>query len=144
MFSLVRNRTYNKKKILVMGILFLAVLLFLVVRVVFLIYYRGPELAEKAKELQERERTLVAQRGQILDRNGVILAENQTVYNISVIHNQITDEQKVVDELSKLLDIDEAEIKKRVQKVSSIEKIKKKGLTIPPLDDNISLAVAKR
>ena len=52
MFSLVRNRTYNKKKILVMGILFLAVLLFLVARVVFLIYYRGPELAEKAKELQ--------------------------------------------------------------------------------------------
>ena len=124
MFSLVRNRTYNKKKILVMGILFLAVLLFLVVRVVFLIYYRGPELAEKAKELQERERTLVAQRGQILDRNGVILAENQTVYNISVIHNQIEDEKAVVDLLSEKLDMDADVVYEKVSKVTSIEKIK--------------------
>ena len=124
MFSLVRNRTYNKKKILVMGILFLAVLLFLVVRVVFLIYYRGPELAEKAKELQERERTLVAQRGQILDRNGVILAENQTVYNISVIHNQIEDEKAVVDLLSEKLDMDADVVYYKVSKVTSLEKIK--------------------
>ncbi len=124
MFSLVRNRTYNKKKILVMGILFLAVLLFLVARVVFLIYYRGPELAEKAKELQERERTLVAQRGQILDRNGVILAENQTVYNISVIHNQIEDEKAVVDLLSEKLDMDVDVVAEKVSKVTSIEKIK--------------------
>ena len=124
MFSLVRNRTYNKKKILVMGILFLAVLLFLVARVVFLIYYRGPELAEKAKELQERERTLVAQRGQILDRNGVILAENQTVYNISVIHNQIEDEKAVVDLLSEKLDMDADVVAEKVSKVTSIEKIK--------------------
>ena len=124
MFSLVRNRTYNKKKILVMGTLFLAVLLFLVVRVVFLIYYRGPELAEKAKELQERERTLVAQRGQILDRNGVILAENQTVYNISVIHNQIEDEKAVVDLLSEKLNMDADVVYEKVSKVTSIEKIK--------------------
>lgn len=124
MFSLVRNRTYNKKKILVMGTLFLAVLLFLAARVVFLIYYRGPELAEKAKELQERERTLVAQRGQILDRNGVILAENQTVYNISVIHNQIEDEKAVVDLLSEKLDMDADVVYEKVSKVTSIEKIK--------------------
>lgn len=124
MFSLVRNRTYNKKKILVMGTLFLAVLLFLAARVVFLIYYRGPELAEKAKELQERERTLVAQRGQILDRNGVILAENQTVYNISVIHNQIEDEKAVVDLLSEKLDMDADVVYEKVSKVTLIEKIK--------------------
>ncbi len=124
MFGLVRNRTYNKKKILVMGTLFLAVLLFLAARVVFLIYYRGPELAEKAKELQERERTLVAQRGQILDRNGVILAENQTVYNISVIHNQIEDEKAVVDLLSEKLDMDADVVYEKVSKVTSIEKIK--------------------
>lgn len=62
MFNFSRNRTYNKKKILVMSILFLAILIFLIGRVVYLIFYRGEELSEKAKSLQERERTLVAQR----------------------------------------------------------------------------------
>ena len=74
--------------------------------------------------MQERERTLVAQRGQILDRNGVILAENQTVYNISVIHNQIEDEKAVVDLLSEKLDMDADVVYEKVSKVTSIEKIK--------------------
>lgn len=124
MFNFSRNRTYNKKKILVMSILFLAILIFLIGRVVYLIFYRGEELSEKAKSLQERERTLVAQRGKILDRNGIVLAENETVYNISVVHNQIEDEEAVIDLLSDKLDMDRELVAEKVSKVTSIEKIK--------------------
>ena len=123
MFNFSRNRTYNKKKILVMSILFLAILIFLIGRVVYLIFYRGEELSEKAKSLQERERTLVAQRGKILDRNGIVLAENETVYNISVVHNQIEDEEAVIDLLSDKLDMDRELVAEKVSKVTSIEKI---------------------
>ena len=124
MFNFSRNRTYNKKKILVMSTLFLTILIFLIGRVVYLIFYRGDELSEKAKSLQERERTLVAQRGKILDRNGIVLAENETVYNISVVHNQIEDEEAVIDLLSDKLDMDRELVTEKVSKVTSIEKIK--------------------
>ena len=120
-----RNKIYNRRK---MWVLFLCITICCVVllcRVIYLMVFQREYYSKKAVELQNRERTISASRGNIVDRNGVVLASNELVYNISVIHNQITDEQKVVDELSKLLDIDEAEVKKRVQKVSSIEKIKK-------------------
>lgn len=119
-----RNKIYNRRK---MWVLFLCITICCVVllcRVIYLMVFQREYYSKKAVELQNRERTISASRGNIVDRNGVVLASNELVYNISVIHNQITDEQKVVDELSKLLDIDEAEVKKRVQKVSSIEKIK--------------------
>lgn len=119
-----RNKIYNRRK---MWVLFLCITICCVVllcRVIYLMVFQREYYSKKAVELQNRERTISASRGNIVDRNGVVLASNELVYNISVIHNQITDEQKVIDELSKLLDIDEAEIKKRVQKVSSIEKIK--------------------
>ena len=119
-----RNKIYNRRK---MWVLFLCITICCVVllcRVIYLMVFQREYYSKKAVELQNRERTISASRGNIVDRNGVVLASNELVYNISVIHNQITDEQKVIDELSKLLDIDEAEVKKRVQKVSSIEKIK--------------------
>ena len=120
-----RNKIYNRRK---MWVLFLCITICCVVllcRVIYLMVFQREYYSKKAVELQNRERTISASRGNIVDRNGVVLASNELVYNISVIHNQITDEQKVVDELSKLLDIDEAEVEKKVQKVSSIEKIKK-------------------
>ena len=120
-----RNKIYNRRK---MWVLFLCITICCVVllcRVIYLMVFQREYYSKKAVELQNRERTISASRGNIVDRKGVVLASNELVYNISVIHNQITDEQKVVDELSKLLDIDEAEVEKKVQKVSSIEKIKK-------------------
>ena len=120
-----RNKIYNRRK---MWVLFLCITICCVVllcRVIYLMVFQREYYSKKAVELQNRERTISASRGNIVDRNGVVLASNELVYIISVIHNQITDEQKVVDELSKLLDIDEAEVEKKVQKVSSIEKIKK-------------------
>ena len=72
----------------------------------------------------KRERSIKAKRGVIYDRNGVILADNKSVCTISVIHNQITDPEKVISVLSEVLEIDEETIRKRVEKVSSIERIK--------------------
>lgn len=124
MLNLCRNHIYNKKKILVMSSAFIFLLIGLCVRVAYLIYVKGDELSLKAKELQERERVLVAPRGQILDRNGVILACNETVYNISVVHNQIEDEEAVIELLSDKLGMDKELVAEKVAKVTSIEKIK--------------------
>ncbi len=79
---------------------------------------------QKARELHERERSIKAARGRILDRNGVVLADNKTVCTISVIHSQIEDEEAVVDMLCRELSLDETFVRKRVEKVSSIERIK--------------------
>jgi stage V sporulation protein D (sporulation-specific penicillin-binding protein) len=78
----------------------------------------------KAKELHERERTIKAERGKILDRNGNVLAGNVSVSTISVIHSQVKEPEKVISVLSKELGIEEAEIRKKVEKISSREKIK--------------------
>lgn len=123
-FSMNRNKIYNRRKMWVLFLCITICCVALLCRVIYLMVFQREYYSKKAVELQNRERTISASRGNIVDRNGVVLASNELVYNISVIHNQITDEQKVIDELSKLLDIDEAEVKKRVQKVSSIEKIK--------------------
>lgn len=74
--------------------------------------------------MHERERNIKAARGEILDRNGVVLAANKTVCTVSVIHSQITDKEKVIEVLTECLGIDRAEIVKKVEKVSSREKIK--------------------
>ena len=84
----------------------------------------GEYYSAKARQLQERERSIKAPRGQILDRNGVVLADNQSVYSISVVHNQIKDIDKVVEVLSKELQMDEEAVRKKVEKVTSLEKIK--------------------
>ena len=81
-------------------------------------------MPKKADDLHERERKIKAERGRILDANGVVLADNKTVCTISVIHSQIKEPEKVIAMLTKELGIDEAEARKRVNKISSIERVK--------------------
>lgn len=78
---------------------------------------------KKAETLHERERDIKAARGEIIDCNGTVLATNKTVCTISVIHSQIKDPERVIRSLSELLDMDEEAVRKRVEKVSSIERI---------------------
>lgn len=85
---------------------------------------KGRSLCPKAKEVQQRERAIKAERGKIYDRNGILIAANKPVSTISVIHNQIKDKETVIRNLSVLLDIDEEKVRKRVEKKSSREKIK--------------------
>ena len=86
--------------------------------------FQSDYYSKKAIDLHQRERSIKAKRGRILDRNGVVLADNITVCNISVIHNQIKDKEKVIQILSEELQLSEEFVRKRVEKVSSIEKIK--------------------
>ncbi|MBU3839855.1 MAG: peptidoglycan glycosyltransferase [Candidatus Ruminococcus intestinipullorum] len=119
-----KNKTYNKKKILVvfMGAFF--ILVALIIRLVYLMVFDAQYYQEKAEALHEREREIKAARGEIIDRNGVVLATNKTVCTISVIHNQIEDPEYVIQTLSKELELEEEIVRKRVEKVSSMEKIK--------------------
>ena len=80
--------------------------------------------AKLAEDLHERERPIKAARGRILDRNGEVLADNHTVCTISVIHSQIREPEEVIRILSKKLDMEPSAVRKRVEKVSSIERIK--------------------
>lgn len=86
--------------------------------------FRSDYYYEKAQELHERERDIKAARGRILDANGKILADNRTVCTVSVIHSQIKETEKVISVLSKELKMKEKDVRKRVEKVSSIERIK--------------------
>ena len=119
-----KNKTYNKKKILIVFLLGLLLLFGLTGRLVFLMIFDAEYYQKKAEDLHKRERKIKAARGLIVDRNGEILAANKTVCTISVIHNQITDPEKVIRVLAEELEMDEAKIRKRVEKVSSIERIK--------------------
>lgn len=121
---MVLNNSLYRRKLWVFFVLIIFCLTGLCVRVFYLVTVKGEEYSQKSKELQERERTISAVRGDILDRNGIVIATNETAYNISVIHNQITDEDKVIKVLSENLNMDEAEVRKKVEKVTSIEKIK--------------------
>jgi len=96
----------------------------LIGRLVYLMIYRADYYGKKAKAVQQRERSIKGSRGRILDRNGIVLAGNKSVSTISVIHNQIKQPEKVIKKLSEILDTDESEIRKKVEKVSSREKIK--------------------
>lgn len=96
----------------------------LIGRLVYLMVFRSEYYVEQAKDLHERERDIKAARGQILDRNGVVLAANRTVCTISVIHSQVTDPETVIRVLTKELGIDEENVRKRVEKVSSIERVR--------------------
>ena len=99
-------------------------LFMLVGRLVYLMIYRADYYGERAKAVQQRERSIKGSRGKILDRNGIVLAGNKSVSTISVIHNQIKQPEKVIKNLSAILEIDEDEIRKKVNKVSSRKKIK--------------------
>lgn len=102
---------------------FLFCLLALGGRLTYLMVIRGEYYSEKAQKLHERERPVKAARGKILDRNGKILADNRAVTTVSVIHSQISDENEVIRKLSELLEMDEEKVRKKVEKVSSMERI---------------------
>ena len=121
---MVRNQTYNRKKICVFSSIVFLLFTALIGRLIYLMYFRHEYYTQKATELQQRERQIKAARGEIMDRNGVVLATNEAVCTISVIHNQITDKEKVIAILCQELGLSEEYVRKRVEKVTSIEKIK--------------------
>lgn len=120
----VRNKTYNKKKMLVVFLSALLMIFFLIARLVYLMIFDAAYYQQKAKTLHEREREIKAARGEIIDRNGKVLATNKAVCTISVIYSQITDPERVIQVLADELGIEKEMIRKRVEKVSSREKIK--------------------
>ncbi len=119
-----RNKTYNRKKILIVFAGVMLVLGILVGRLVYLMIFCSQYYGQQAEDLHERERDIKAARGKILDANGTVLATNRTVCTISVIHSQIEDPEEIIRVLSKELGMEEAEVRKRVEKVSSIERVK--------------------
>lgn len=119
-----RNKTYNKKKMLVVFLSALLMIFFLIARLVYLMIFDAAYYQQKAKTLHEREREIKAARGEVIDRNGKVLATNKAVCTISVIHSQITDPDRVIQVLADELGIEKEMIRKRVEKVSSREKIK--------------------
>lgn len=119
-----RNKTYNRKKILIVFIVVMLILCVLVGRLVYLMVFCSEYYGEKAENLHERERDIKAARGKIIDAAGNVLATNRTVCTISVIHSQIEQPEEIIAVLSKELEIEEAAVRKRVEKVSSIERVK--------------------
>ena len=117
-------KIYHRRKMLIMAAFIVGIGLLLTGRLVYLMIFRSEYYQEQASALHERERSIKAARGVIYDRNGIVLADNQSVCTISVIHNQITDPEKVISVLSDVLSLDETSVRKRVEKVSSIERIK--------------------
>lgn len=118
-----RLKTFQKKKILVLVLAVAGGLAFLAGRLTWLMIFRSEFYGEKAVDLHERERSIKAARGEILDRNGVVLASNQSVCTVSVIHSQIQDPEAVIEMLAEELDLPEETVRKRVEKISSIERI---------------------
>lgn len=118
-----KNKTYNKKKLLIVFGITLFLLLLLIGRLVYLMVFDAEYYQNLAEDLHEREREIKAARGEIIDRNGVVLATNRTVCTISVIHSQITDAERVIRELSEILELDENTVRKKVEKISSMERV---------------------
>ena len=119
-----RLKTFQKRKILVLALIVAGTLTFLMGRLAWLMLARSEFYSEKAQDLHERERSIKAARGEILDRNGVVLAANQSVCTVSVIHSQIEDGEAVIRVLAKELELPEETVRKRVEKISSIERIR--------------------
>ncbi|MBE5866395.1 MAG: peptidoglycan glycosyltransferase [Lachnospiraceae bacterium] len=118
------NHIYHRKKITALFFILTIAFVLLLGRLVYLMVWRSEHYAALATELHERERSIKAARGQILDRNGVVLADNKTVCTISVIYNQIQDPEEVIQVLSKELDMSEDAVRKKVEKYSSMERVK--------------------
>lgn len=119
-----KNKTYIRRKELIVFVCAGLMLIGLVGRLAYLMIFEADYYQEKAENLHERERQIKAARGEIIDANGVVLATNKTVCTISVIHSQITDAEEVIRILTQELGIDEATVRKKVEKVSSRELIK--------------------
>lgn len=120
----IHNKIAHRKKILTVFLGCSLVLVGLFARLVYLMVWEADYYAEKATQLHERERSIKAARGRILDRNGEVLADNRTVCTISVIHNQIEDPEAVIAMLCKELELSEEYVRKRVEKYSSMERVK--------------------
>ena len=116
--------TFHRKKIWLVFLICAVMMLGMIGRLVYLMGFRSDYYYQKAQDLHERESDIKAARGQILDAQGRVLADNKTVCTISVIHSQIKETEKVIQILSKELDMDTETVRKRVEKVSSIERIK--------------------
>ena len=121
---MLKNKTCHRKKIVTIFFVCFFMMLVLGGRLVYLMVFRSDYYTEKAQSLHERERSIKAARGRILDANGTVIADNKTVCTISVIHNQVKEPDKIVDTLCKELDLSEEYVRKRVEKYSAIEKIK--------------------
>lgn len=119
-----KNKTYNKKKMLIVFLCAAVMIFGLIGRLIYLMVFDAEYYQELAEDLHEREREIKAARGEIVDRNGVVLATNRTVCTISVIHSQIEDPETVIRVLAEELELEESEVRERVEKVSSMEKIK--------------------
>lgn len=119
-----RNKTYNKKKTVIVFAVCMVMLAGLAGRIFYLMVIRSEYYTQRADDLHERERKIKAARGKIIDRSGVVLADNRSVCTISVIHSQIKEPKKVIDMLVKELELSPQEACERVEKVSSIERIK--------------------
>ncbi|MFT3985687.1 MAG: peptidoglycan glycosyltransferase, partial [Lachnospiraceae bacterium] len=121
---MIRNKTAYRKKIFVFMAISTAALLALTGRLFYIMIFQSGYYSEQAVDLHERERDIKAARGKIVDRNGEVLATNRTVCTISVIHNQIKDPERVIEVLSRELELSEETVRKRVEKYSSIERVK--------------------
>ncbi len=118
------NKIFHRKKVMTVFFACTAVMIVLFGRLVYLCVWRAEHYSTLATELHERERSIKAARGRILDCNGKVLADNKTVCTVSVIHNQIEDPNRVIQVLCEELELTEEYVKKRVEKYSSMERIK--------------------
>ena len=119
-----RNKTFNRKKVMIVFVAVFFIMMFLIGRLVYLMIFCSEYYGNKAENLHERERDIKAARGKLLDANGTVLATNKSVCTISVIHNQIEEPEKVIEMLVRELGVPEETARKRVEKVSSIERVK--------------------
>lgn len=117
-------KTYNRKKIILIFSCCLVAVLVLTGWLVKLMVFESEYYQELADDLHERERSIKAARGKIIDASGTVLATNRTVCTISVVHSQIKDPERVIEVLCKELELPEETVRKRVEKYSSIERIK--------------------
>lgn len=118
------NKIFHRKKVLVVFLGCVALLLLLFGRLIYLMIWQADHYSQLATDLHERERSIKAARGRILDCNGTVLADNKTVCTISVIHNQIEDPEEIIRILCQELDLSEEYVRQRVEKYSSMERIK--------------------
>lgn len=114
----------HRKRLLIVVIAFFTLLTIITVKLVSIMTMQADDYGYRARAVQERERSIKAKRGSIYDRNGVVLAGNQAVCSISVIHNQIEDPETVIRVLSEKLELPEEDVRRRVEKRSVREKIK--------------------
>ncbi|MDD6202757.1 MAG: penicillin-binding transpeptidase domain-containing protein [Lachnospiraceae bacterium] len=121
---MLKNKTRYRKKVVILTLICTLLFLGLTIRLTYLMVNKSEYYTQKAEDLHQRERKIKAKRGKIIDATGKILADNKTVCNISVIHSQIKEPEKVVELLSTKLGLSKEYVEKRVKKVSSIEKIK--------------------